>query len=199
MSKCPVLTALAITMAMSAANAQTTPAPAPKPQASPQAAARPSPYRYGGLSGAWLMPSGDFGDIAADGWAISLDGYQFMDPAKKIAVGSEIGYYDFGEKNGVDVSNFPVDLVLKVFPKGDRSKVRPFIQGGIGFNYTKVESYRATASDYYFGTQAGFGFTVHGGGAAAFKVSGTYHWIFASGVDPEFWSLRGGILIPMSR
>jgi hypothetical protein len=199
MSKFLVFTALAITLTVSAAIAQTAPPPAPAPQAAPQAAARPSPSRYGGLSGAWLMPDGDFSDIAKDGWAIILDGYQFMDPSKKVAIGTELGYYDFGEKNGVDVSNFPIDLVLKIFPKGDRAKVRPFLQGGIGFNYTKVETYRASASDYYFGTQAGVGFTIHGKGPAAFKISGTYHWIFASGVDPEFWSLRGGILIPMGR
>lgn len=199
MSKCLVLTALAITVAMSTADAQTNPPPAPNPQALPQSAARPSPYRYGGLSGAWLMPGGDFSEFAADGWAISIDGYQFLDPAKKIAVGSEFGYYDFGEKNGVDVSNFPFDLVLKVFPKGDVTKVRPFILGGIGFNYMRTEGYLTTVTDYYFGTQAGAGFTLHGDGPAAFKVSGSYHWIFTDGTDPEFWSLRGGILIPMSR
>jgi hypothetical protein len=33
------------------------------------------------------MPGGDFSKIASGGWAISLDGYQFMDPLRKVAVG----------------------------------------------------------------------------------------------------------------
>src|SRR5690349_20287441 len=80
--------------------------PAPAPTAKPQA------YRYGSISGSWLLPSGDFDKIANGGWAITLEGYQFISPEKKISVGSQVGYQSFGQKNGVTVSNFPVDALL---------------------------------------------------------------------------------------
>lgn len=202
MSKCLALTALAVILGISSASGQTSPPPAQYPPTTPAPAPKPAPpnvWRYGALSGAWLMPSGDFEKFASDGWAITLDGYQFVDLNKRIAVGTEVGYYDFGEKNTVDVSNFPVDAVLRIFPKGDQTKIRPFIQGGLGFNYTRTEVNRSSASDYYFGTQAGGGLTLHGGGPVAFRVDAVYHWVFADEPDYDFWSLRGGILIPMAR
>jgi hypothetical protein len=195
---------------MSVANAQTSPAPYPQTsttQTAPRPPATQTPWRYGGISGAWLIPSGDFSKLVNDGWAITLEGYQFVDPTKKIAVGTEIGYYDFGEKstndfgakNTFDVATFPVDFVLKIFPKGDQTKARPFLCGGLGFNYVRTDINHSSASDYYFGTQAGGGLTLHGSGAAAFKIDGVYHWVFTNGTDIDFWSVRAGLLIPMAR
>jgi hypothetical protein len=50
--------------------------------ASPSAggAAKPQIYRYGSISGSWLLPSGEFDKIAGDGWAITLEGFQFLSP-----------------------------------------------------------------------------------------------------------------------
>ena len=177
-----------------AAVAQTSAPPPP-----PASKAMPTAYRYGGLSGAWLIPNGDFANIASDGWAIVINGEQFINPSKKIAVGSEVGYYSFGKKNGIGTSNFPVDAVLKFFPKADAGKLRPFAQGGLGFNYTRTEVGNSSRSDYYFGTQAGFGAELHGDGPAALMIDGIYHWVFATGTDLNFWSIRGGILVPIMR
>ena len=92
---------------------QTPPPPVAAPVAPPSqaTAARPLPYRYGSISGSWLMPNGDFDKFASDGWAITLEGYQFIAPTRKIAVGTQVAYQSFGKKNGVTVSNFPVDAV----------------------------------------------------------------------------------------
>jgi len=47
--------------------------------ASPSAGGpKPQVYRYGSISGSWLSPSGDFSKIANDGWAITLEGFQFL-------------------------------------------------------------------------------------------------------------------------
>ena len=156
-------------------------------------------YRFGGLAGSWLMPSGDFADMAGDGWAITVQGYQFINPSRKVAVGSEIGYQSFGKKNQIGVSNFPVDLVLRIFPKPESERAKLFVQGGLGFNSTRVEIGNSSSTDYNFGTQAGVGLELHGQGPAVFTVDAVYHWIFAAGTDPNFVALRGGILVPITR
>ena len=174
------------------------PPPPPPPPPSP-AASRPTYTRYGGLSGSWLTPSGDFEKVAGGGWAITIEGYQFIDPNRKIAVGSQVGYQSFGKKNGVSVSNFPVDALLKFFPKPGAGKVDIFGTGGIGFNYQRTEIGNSSSSEYYFGTQAGVGAELHTGGPVSLIVDAVYHWIFATGTDPNFFALRAGIVIPMVR
>jgi hypothetical protein len=169
--------------------------------ASPSAggAAKPQIYRYGSISGSWLLPSGEFDKIAGDGWAITLEGFQFLSPTKKVAVGSQVGYQSFGKKNGVSVSNFPVDAVLKFYPKPGSGKADLYGTGGIGFNYQRTDVGNASSSDYYFGTQAGVGVQLHGKGPAGLIVDAVYHWIFANGTDTDFVALRAGIVVPMMR
>ena len=148
MKKCSVLIGASLMLAAQIASAQaptspdttavvpTAPPPAaapapppPPPPSLPPSPARPEYYRYGGLSGSWLAPSGDFEKVAGGGWAITVEGYQFITPTRKIAVGSQVGYQSFGKKNGVTVSNFPVDALLKFFPKPGAGKVDLFGTG----------------------------------------------------------------------
>jgi hypothetical protein len=164
------------------------------------------PTRFGALSGSWLGPRGDFADLVADGWSITGEGYQFTNPMRKIAAGTELGYYDFAAKKGpLGVESklwfVPVDIVLKFFPKSDGGRLSPFIQGGGGFNYVRSEVGGALHTDIEFGAQAGVGILLHGSGRTALKVDGIYHWIFGggNGADPEFVSVRGGIVVPMMR
>lgn len=178
-----------------------TPPPTPAPVAPPPAQATPSKpgvYRFGSISGSWLKPQGDFKDGAGDGWAITLEGFQFINPTKKIAIGSQVGYQSFGEKFGVSVSNFPVDALLKIYPKPGTGKADLYLTGGLGFNYTKVDYGNYSNSDYNFGTQAGVGVELHTNGPASLLVDATYHWIFAS-PDLNFIALRGGLVVPMTR
>ena len=161
--------------------------------------AKPQVYRYGSISGSWLLPSGDFDKVANDGWAITLEGFQFINPTKKVAVGSQVGYQSFGKKNGVGVSNFPVDAVLKFYPKPGSGKADLYGTGGLGFNYQRVDVGNTSSSNYYFGTQAGVGMQLHGNGPAGLIVDAVYHWIFASGTGNNFVALRGGIVVPMMR
>jgi hypothetical protein len=174
-----------------------TPPPPPPPPPAPATNPTSQFYRFGSISGSWLMPSGDFDNIAGDGWAITLEGYQFIDPTKRIAFGTQIGYQAFGEKNGVTVSNFPVDAVLKFYPKPGSGRLDFFVTGGLGFNYTRVEVFNVSDSDYFFGTQAGAGVNIHGKGPVGFIVDATYHWIYATGTDPNFIAWRGGLTIPL--
>ena len=178
------------------------PAAAPAPPPSPQhtaSASRPQVYRYGSLSGSWLLPSGDFDKVANDGWAITLEGYQYVVPTKKIAVGSQVGYQSFAKKNGVAVSNFPVDAVLKFYPKPGSGKADLYGTGGLGFNYMRTEVGHASSTDYFFGTQAGAGVDLHTSGPLSIVVDAVYHWIFSSGTDSNFIALRAGLLVPMMR
>ena len=156
-------------------------------------------YRYGGISGSWLTPSGDFDKVAGDGWAITLEGFQFIDPNKKIAVGSQVAYQSFGKKNGVSVSNFPVDAVLKFYPKPGSGKADLYLTGGLGFNYMRTDVGFATNTDYFFGTQAGVGVQLHTGGPVDLLVDGVYHWIFSTGTDANFVALRAGLAVPLVR
>jgi hypothetical protein len=173
-------------------------APAPPPP-SAAAATKPQFYKFGGISGSWLKPSGDFDKVASDGWAITLEGFQFITPTKKIAVGSQVGYQSFGKKNGVGVSNFPVDAVLKFYPKPGSGKADIYGTGGLGFNYMRTEVGHSTSSDYFFGTQAGAGVELHTSGPASLMVDAVYHWVFSNGTDTNFLALRGGLVIPMMR
>jgi hypothetical protein len=181
------------------AQAPTSPAPVtPSPQ-STSSARMPQVYRYGSISGSWLIPSGDFTKVANDGWAITLEGYQFINPAKKIAVGSQVGYQSFGKKNGVGVSNFPVDAVLKFYPKPGKGKIDLYGTGGLGFNYQRTDVGLSSSSDYYFGTQAGAGAELHGNGAVGLVADAVYHWVFATGSGHNFIALRAGLVVPMMR
>jgi hypothetical protein len=194
----PPVVAPPVTPPPAAVTPPPTPAPvAPAPsQASPS---KPGVYRFGSISGSWLRATGDFEKAASDGWAITLEGFQFINPTKKIAIGSQVGYQSFGEKNGVSYSNFPVDALLKIYPKPGTGKADLFFTGGLGFNYTRVDVGLATNSDYYFGTQAGAGLELHTNGPASLVVDATYHWIFASPTDINFIALRAGLVIPMMR
>jgi hypothetical protein len=180
-----------------------TPPPTPAPVAPPPAQATPSKpgvYRFGSISGSYLKPTGDFKDKSGDsGWGITLEGFQFINPTKKIAIGSQVGYQSFADKNGVSVSNFPVDALLKIYPKPGTGKADLFFTGGLGFNYTRTDVGLSTRSDYYFGTQAGGGLELHTGGPASLVVDAVYHWVFASPTDINFIAIRGGLVIPMMR
>ena len=177
----------------------TQPAPAPAPPPPAMASPTQKAYRFGSISGSWLMPSGDFDKVAGDGWAITLEGYQYMSPAKKIAVGSQVAYQSFGKKNGVTVQNFPVDAVLKFFPKPGVGKIDLYGTGGLGFNYQRTDVGHSSSSDYFFGTQAGVGAVMHGKGAAGLIVDAVYHWVFSNGTGSNFVALRAGLLVPMMR
>src|SRR5262245_50904691 len=117
MKKCAVLIGAMLVLAVQVALAQAptppdtsatptqTPPPAVAPPVTPPPAATPAPpppapaqtsagasspkaYRYGSISGSWLKPTGDFETFAKDGWAITLEGYQFLTPNRKVAIGS---------------------------------------------------------------------------------------------------------------
>jgi hypothetical protein len=205
--------ACALALAAPLALAQTAPVdstglPPVQTQATPPPAPvrRPTTSRYGALSGSLLVPGGDFADVVEDGWSITVEGFQFTNPRRKVTVGTELGYYDFGGKKGplgVDskVWFVPVDLVLRALPMSDAGRLSPFAQGGIGFNYVRTDVGGATDTDVEFGAQAGFGVLLHGNGSKALKVDAVYHWIFGggNGTDVEFWSVRGGIVVPMMR
>jgi hypothetical protein len=145
------------------------------------------------------MPTGDFENIAGDGWAITLEGYQFITPAKNIAIGSQVGYQSFGEKLGVSTSNFPVDAVLKFYPRPGTGKADLYLTGGLGFNYQRTDVGFATNSDYFFGTQAGAGLELIGSKGLGLVVDAVYHWVFTDSPDMNFIALRAGLLVPMMR
>jgi hypothetical protein len=187
-------------LAQATAPPPTTPPPPPAPVRHATAT------RYTALSGSFLKPEGNFADLAEDGWSITLEGYGFTNARRKVAAGTELGYYDFGAGKGPlgvesKVWFVPVDLVLRVFPKSDAGTLSPFVQGGIGFNYVRTELGGAMNTDVEFGAQAGVGVLLHSSGRSALKVDGIYHWIFAggNGTDVEFVSVRGGIVVPMTR
>jgi hypothetical protein len=151
------------------------------------------------------MPTGDTADFANDGFGITLFGHQFLDPNRRIAGGGEIGYYDLGGKDlgggsKLDVSMFPVDFELKVFPTQSTQKARPYVQGGLGFYSVRTETtflgIASTTYDYDFATSAGAGLMIRTNGPVALDVSGVYHWVYAPGTDVNFWSLRGALMIP---
>ena len=195
----PDTTAVVPTAPPPAAAPAPPPPPPPPPPSPAPSQAKPEYYRYGGLSGSWLAPSGDFDKVAGSGWAVTLEGYQFITPTRNIAVGSQVGYQSFGKKNGFTVSNFPVDALLKWYPRPGAGKIDLFGTGGMGFNYQRTEVGNTSSSEYYFGTQAGVGAEWHTGGALSLVVDAVYHWVFATGTDPNFIALRGGIVIPMVR
>jgi hypothetical protein len=212
-----VLTALSLALAAPLAFAQTAPpdstgAPAIQTQTSapspitstPLPPHRPTSARYAALSGSWLSPDGDFANLVEDGWSITAEAIQFINPTRKIAAVTEFGYYDFGTKEGPlgldsNVWFVPVDLALRIFPKSDAGRLAPFIQGGFGFNYIRSEVAGSVATDIEFGAQTGVGVLLQGSGRTALKVDGIYHWIFGGGggTNVEFWSVRGGIVVPM--
>jgi len=178
-----------------AAPAQT----APKPAASSEVPMSAGSYRYAAIVGGWLTPSGDFSDFAGSGWTVGVHGYQFINPQKMIAIGTDVGYQSFGKKNGVSYSVFPVDGILKIFFKPQTKKTRIFGQAGMGFDYTRAEVGNVSQTDYNFGTQAGGGMELHTNGPAALMFDATYHWVFATGTDPNFLSLRAGLMVPLQR
>jgi hypothetical protein len=166
------------------------------------------PLRWGGIGGSWLMPSGDASDFAEDGFGITLFGNQFLDPNRRVAAGAEFGYYDLGAKDigaGIkaDVSMFPVDFVVKIFPTQAAQRARPYAMGGLGFYSVRNEAQGPFTStsyyDYDFATQAGGGLMIRTNGPVAIDLSGVYHWVFAPGDDPNFWALRGALMIPIAR
>jgi hypothetical protein len=175
-----------------------TPPPPPPP---PMKTAAPRAARYGSISGSWLKPTGDFEKAAGDGWAITLEGFQFITPTQKIAIGSQVGYQSFGEKNGVSVSNFPVDAILKFYPKPGTGKIDIYGTAGLGFNWQRVDVKGfGNTSDYFFGTQAGAGAEIHmEGRPVSLVVDAVYHWIFTDSIDTNFIALRGGIVVPLTR
>ena len=192
------LTACMLTLAAPFAFAQAPPPSAP--------GYRPLYTRYVGLSGSWLVPEGDFADFADKGWSVTLEGYQFTNPTRKIAAGTEVGYYDFPGKKGPlglesKLWTIPVDLALRVFPRADKGVLAPFAQGGIGFNYVQTDVGNAVDKDVKFGAQAGFGTLLNTSGKASLKADAIYHWIFSgnNNSNVEFWSVRAGIVWPMAR
>jgi hypothetical protein len=175
------------------------------------AAAQPMAYRYGGISGLYTMPQGDFGDIAGDGWGIFITGEQFLNPTRAIAVTTDFGYLDFGsEKFGsveTDINMFPVTFGLRVYPlagKNPDSKAQLFGQGGMGFYYTRTEvsqGFLGSASnyDYYFGMNAGAGVKLAANPKMALLFDATWNWVFGGNPDPNFLAFRGALMFPVGR
>src|SRR4029079_7148572 len=175
-------------------------------QSAPQSAPgyRPHYTRYVGLSGSWLVPERVCADFADKVWSATLEGYHFTNQTRKIAAGTEVGYYDFpGKENALGIDSkmwtVPVDLALRVFPRADKGVLSPFIQGGIGVSYIQTEVGNAVDKDVKFGTQAGFGALLNSSGKTSLKVDAVYHWIFSgnNNSNVEFWSVRAGIVWPM--
>ena len=168
-------------------------------------------YRWGGLSGLWTMPQGDFKDIAGDGWGIVILGEQFLNPTGMIAVTSDVGYLDFGSKSigntKFDVNMFPVMAGIRVYPtaqKNPDSRAKLFGQGGLGFYTTRAEVQTgaigsASEYDYYFGVNAGAGVKLATGGNAALLFDANWNWVFGGNPDPNFLTLRGAIMVPVGR
>ena len=184
------------------------PPPVAPPPAKPAPAAAPGSYRYGGLSGTWTKPQGDFGDLAGDGWGILVMGEQFVNPTRMIAITSDVGYLDFGSKTKAgtrtDFSMFPVQAGLRVYPLAQKkpdSKAQFFGEGGIGFFTTRseIETGLGASSnyDYYFGTSAGVGVKLAANPKISLLIDATWNWVFATGTDPNYLSLRGGLMVPV--
>ena len=174
------------------------------------AASQPAASRYGGISGLYTMPFGDFEKVVGDGWGILLSGEQFVNPNRAIAITSELGYLDFGSKTvgttKADMSMFPVQFGLRVYPlaaKKPNSKAQLFGEGGLGFFTTRTEIQTGVFSesqyDYYFGTNAGFGIKLAANPKVSLLVDATWNWVFADGTDPNYIALRGALMIPMGR
>ena len=201
------LVALSLVAGAAAAQTPTDSTPPPPRPASSQ----PAVYRWGGLSGAWTMPQGDFKNAAGDGWGILIMGEQFINPTMMVAVTSDVGYLDFGSKSigstKYDVNMFPVQAGIRVYPtaqKNPDSRAKLFGQGGLGFYTTRSEvSTGAIGStsqyDYYFGATAGGGVKLMTGGAAALLFDATWNWVFGGNPDPNFLALRGAIMVPVGR
>ena len=184
------------------------PAPPPPAPAKPAAAAAPAAYRFGGLSGLWTKPQGDFGDVAGDGWGITIIGEQFVNPTRMIAITSDVGYVDFGAKTKggtrTDFSMFPVQAGLRVYPLAQKkpdSKAQVFGEGGLGFFTTRseVETNLGASSnyDYYFGFNAGAGVKLAANPKVSLLVDATWNWVFATGTDPNYLAFRGALMVPV--
>jgi len=169
------------------------------------------PPRVVGLSGLWAMPSGDFGDVAGDGWGILLMGEQYVNPTRLVSVTSDLGYVDFGAKTTAgnaktDFSMFPVAFGLRVYPmapKKPNSKAQLFGQGGLGFTTVRSEVQSGVFSestyDYFFLLNAGAGLKIAANPKVSLLLDATWNWIFGDAVDPNYLALRGGLVFPFGR
>ena len=190
------------------------PPPVAPPPVAPPPAARPASsdmaYRYGGISGLYTLPQGDFDKAAGSGWGILISGEQFVNPSHMIAITSDVGYLDFGSKTvggtKTDFSMFPVQAGLRIYPmmqKNPDSKMQLFGEGGLGFFYTRSEVetvFGATSNyDYYFGTQAGAGVRFSANPRVSLLADATWNWVFATGTDPNYIQLRGALMVPIVR
>jgi hypothetical protein len=188
--------------------------PAAQAQAPPAVAspipAQPAAYRYGGISGLYTLPQGDFDGIAGEGWGILITGEQFLNPSMMVAITSDVGYLDFGSKSlgstKTDISMFPVQAGLRIYPlmqKKPDSKAQLFGEGGLGFYYTRTEVQTLLGAssqyDYYFGTNAGAGVKLSANPKVSFLFDATWNWVFATGTDPNYLALRGALMIPIMR
>jgi len=167
-------------------------------------------YRYGGISGLYTLPQGDFDKVAGSGWGILIMGEQFVNPSHMVAITSDVGYLDFGSKSvgstKTDFSMFPVQAGLRVYPmmqKKPDSKMQLFGEGGLGFYYTRTEVQTLFGStseyDYFFGTNAGAGVRISANPNVAFLFDATWNWVFANDPDPNYLALRGALMIPIVR
>lgn len=175
------------------------------------AAAQPMAYRYGGISGLYTMPLGDFEQLANDGWGILITSEQFVNPSRALAVTGDLGYLDFGNKTygGVktDISMFPVMFGLRVYPlagKNPDSKAQLFGEGGLGFYYTRTEvdpefAVAYSNYDYYFGMNAGAGVKFAANPKMSLLFDATWNWVFATGTDPNYLAFRGALMLPIGR
>ena len=183
-----------------------TPPPATPPPAAKPVASSPMAYRYGGISGLYTLPQGDFDKVAGSGWGILIMGEQFVNPSHMVAITSDVGYLDFGSKSvgstKTDFSMFPVQAGLRVYPmmqKKPDSKMQLFGEGGLGFYYTRREIGSASEYDYFFGTNAGAGVRFSVNPNVAFLFDATWNWVFANDPDPNYLALRGALMIPIVR
>ena len=127
-------------------------------------------------------------------------GSQFISPTKKIAVGSQVGYQSFGKKNGVSYSNFPVDALLKIYPKPGTGKADLFLTRRPGLQLHPAGcGQRVSSSDYSFGTQAGEGLELHTNGPASLLVDAGLPLGSSRARTANFIAIRGGLVIPMMR
>ena len=172
----------------------------PPPAPAAAAPARPMAMRYGGLAGLYTMPTGDFEQTAADGWGIMIMGEQYVTPTRAASVTSEVGYLDFGTKEGTntDFSMFPVQVGLRFYPTAKKkpdSKSLVFGQGGLGFFTTRSEFLGASNYDYFFGLNAGAGIKLQPNPIAAVVFDATWNWVFGDNVDPNYLAFRGSIMV----
>lgn len=131
-----------------------------------------------GVAGGMSLPTGDFGDAAKSGFNVS-GLVQFQQPTWPVAIRVEAQYDQFSGKDivGGGKAKFFGGLANVLYNFPNKSTVKPYVTGGLGFFHIKGEEGDACTSDCSSSTNK-FGFDV--GAGLEFQLTGMSTFIEAN-------------------